>query len=99
MESIIQTDSSYCYICGRNGHSDPLDCHHVFGGHGIRPLAEKYGLKVYLCHHRCHEFGKDSVHQNAEVSKALKARAQEIAMEHYGWTVDDFIKIFGRSYL
>ena len=95
-KSIIQTDKSHCFLCGRNSHADyfGLDEHHVFGGYGIRPLSEKYGLKVYLCHDRCHETGKDSVHKNAEVNNALKAKVQQIAMEHYGWTVDQFIEIF-----
>lgn len=81
-----------------NASFDPLDEHHVWGGSN-RKNSEKYGLKVYLCHNKCHIFGKNSVHQNSEINKALKAQVQRIAMEHYGWTVEQFREIFGKSYI
>lgn len=81
-----------------NTNLEPLDCHHVFGG-SYRKKSERYGLLVYIHHSKCHIFGKDSVHQNAKVNHALKAVAQEIAMRRYGWTIDDFRKIFGRNYI
>ncbi len=98
MKSIIQEDKSHCFICGMNTNLEPLDEHHVFFGIN-RKNSEKYGLKVYIHHNKCHIFGKDSVHQNAKVDKALKAMVQKIAMRHYGWTIEKFIKIFGKSYL
>jgi hypothetical protein len=96
-KSIIQTNKTACYWCGRNAYADAfgLDEHHVFGG-PRRKLSEKYGLKVYLCHRRCHLYG---VHLNAEMSNALKARVQSIAMEHYGWDTEKFIEIFGKNYI
>ena len=100
MKSIIQEDRERCYLCGMGTYFEPLDEHHVFGGTANRKLSEKYGLKVYLHHSRCHIFNpKTAVHQNAKINNALKAKVQEIAMEHYGWTVEEFIKIFGKSYL
>ena len=96
--SIIQKSREHCYICKRNGYSDPLDCHHVFGG-ANRKKSEKYGLKVYLCHHDCHIFGKNAVHKNAEIDHRLKAKVQKIAMRHYQWSVEDFREIFGKSYI
>ena len=100
-KSIMQTDKEHCYLCGRNANSEyfGLDEHHIFNGTANRKLSEKYGLKVYLCHDRCHETGANSVHRNAEVAKALKAEAQKIAMEHYGWSTEDFIRIFGKNYI
>ena len=100
-KSIIQSDKSYCYLCGRNAHAEyfGLDEHHVYGGNGTRQISEKYGLKVYLCHDRCHETGKESVHRNAEVNRVLKARVQKIAMQHYGWSIEDFIRKIGKNYL
>ncbi|MBQ8766587.1 MAG: hypothetical protein IJZ16_07265 [Clostridia bacterium] len=100
-KSILQTDKEHCYLCGRNSRADyfGLDEHHVFGGYGVRKISEKYGLKVYLCHDRCHEFGENAVHKNAEVDRALKAKAQKKAMKRYGWSVEDFIDIFGKNYL
>lgn len=96
-KSILQVERE-CYLCGKNGLSDPLDEHHIFGASN-RKKSEKYGLKVYLCHNSCHIFGKNSVHKNATVNNALKAKAQEKAMEYYGWSVDDFRNIFGKNYL
>jgi hypothetical protein len=82
-----------------NRNLEPLDCHHVFNGTRNKKKSEKYGLKVYLHHSKCHIFGKDSVHGNAEVDKTLKAMVQKRAMQYYGWSVEDFINIFGKNYL
>lgn len=98
MDSILQEDKTVCFLCGKNANLEPLDCHHIFGA-ANRKKSEKYGLKVYLHHHQCHIFGKDSVHKNNEVNQALKAQAQQMAMEYYGWTVDEFRNIFGKNYL
>lgn len=97
-ESIIQADKSHCFICGKNAAFEPLDCHHVFFG-ANRQLSEKYGLKVYIHHSSCHIFGKQSVHQNAEIDKAVKQVAQKRAMQYYGWTIEQFVEIFGKNYL
>ena len=48
---------------------------------------------------RCHQHGPNSVHQNAEANRALKVRGQRAAMEKYGWSKEDFIREFGKSYL
>lgn len=97
-ESIIQKDRTKCFICGMNANLEPLDCHHCFGG-ALRNKSEKYGLKVYLHHSRCHIFGENSVHVNAKIDRKLKQIAQRKAMKYYGWTVEEFIKIFGKNYL
>lgn len=97
-KSIIQTDKSRCFLCGGTANLEPLDCHHCFAGSN-RKLSEKYGLKVYLHHNRCHIFGVNSVHQNAKIDRAVKEVAQKKAMEYYGWSKEDFIKKFGRNYL
>ena len=95
MKSIIQPNKTECYICGRNANYEPLDDHHVYSG-ACRKLSEKYGLKVYLHHNTCHLYG---VHQDAELNRTLKAKVQEIAMQHYKWSIEDFRKIFGKSYV
>ena len=97
-KSIIQEDKTYCFLCGMNTNLEPLDEHHVYGG-ANRKKSEQYGLKVYLHHSKCHIFGKESVHKNAEINKALKAQVQRLAMEHYNWSVDDFRAIIGKSYI
>lgn len=98
MESILQVDTDRCYLCGMNSNLEPLDCHHIFGASN-RNKSEQYGLKVYLHHNKCHIFGKDSAHQNADVSRRLKAEAQKAAMVYYGWDESTFIRIFGKNYL
>lgn len=98
MKSIIQDNSCYCFLCGMNYNLEPLDKHHIFGG-AMRNKSERYGLFVYLHHSKCHIFGEKSAHKNVEVGNRLKAYAQRVAMEKYGWTVDDFIRKFGRSYI
>lgn len=87
-----------CWLCGRNGSMDQLDKHHIFGGPN-RKLSEKYGLVVYLCHHRCHIYGKDAVHNSVDTMKELHEYGQRKAMEDNGWTVDDFRAVFGKNYL
>ena len=97
-KSIMQEDVTHCYICGRNGYADRLEWHHVFGGSN-RDNSEDFGLVVHICGERCHRNGKESVHRNAKVDRALKAAAQECAMVRYGLTVEQFRKIFRKSYL
>lgn len=87
-----------CWLCGRNGQSDPLDKHHIFGG-AFRRKSEKYGLTVPLCHNRCHLFGAKAVHRNAETALRLHQYGQEKAMEKNGWTVEQFMIEFGKNYL
>lgn len=94
-KSIMQTDKSHCYICKGNGGYWGLDEHHVYQG-ANRKLSEKYGLKVYLCHIKCHLEG---VHNNSTLDHKLKAHVQRKAMEHYNWSIEDFIRIFGKNYL
>lgn len=87
-----------CWLCGRNGNGDPLDKHHIFGG-ANRALSEKYGLWVPLCHHRCHQFGEEAVHRSAETMQKLHEYGQELAMERFGWSIEEFRAVFGRNYL
>lgn len=96
-KSIIQTDKSHCYICGRNAYADywGLDEHHVYNAFN-RKKSEHYGLKVYICHDSCHLNG---VHKNAGLDRALKAKVQKIAMKYYSWSIEDFRTIFGKNYL
>lgn len=96
MRSIIQEDNTYCYICGRNANFEPLDSHHVYFGIANRKLSETYGLKIYIHHNTCHLNG---IHKNSQLDKKIKAEVQEKAMEYYNWSIEDFIKIFGKNYL
>lgn len=98
MNSILQDNKDFCYLCGRNRNFEPLDKHHIFGG-SMRKKSEQYGLFVFIHHNTCHIFGSNSVHQNNDISVKLKQIAQQTAMDRYGWSVDDFINIFGLNYL
>ena len=92
------TDNRRCFLCGRNGASDPLDLHHIFPG-PYRKKSEKYGLVVYLCGNRCHRNGKTAVHRSGEQMRRLRRYGQLKAMQEQGWTEDDFRREFGKSYL
>ena len=81
-----------------NTNLEPLDEHHVYEG-ANRKNSEKYGLKVYIHHNKCHIFGDNAVHRNAKVDRALKAMVQKRAMRHYGWSIEQFRKIFGKNYI
>lgn len=85
---------SVCYFCKTNRN---LERHHVFGG-ANREKSEKYGLTVILCHN-CHNEPPNGVHHNPEINRTLKHLAQSLAMVHYHWLIEDFIKIFGRNCL
>ena len=87
-----------CFLCGRNGVSEPLDRHHIFGG-PYRKKSEKYGLVVHLCHFSCHIFGPNAVHRDKDVMLYLHRYGQKKAMEENGWATEDFIREFGRNYL
>lgn len=94
MAKSIISNEARCFICGSYQW---IEIHHVFGG-ANRKLSEKYGLKVPLCHY-CHNEPPNGVHFNKEIRRKLQAYVQKKAMKHYGWSVDDFRAIFGRSYI
>lgn len=83
-----------CFLCGSRQW---LEVHHVFGG-ANRKISEKYGLKVKLCHY-CHNEPPFGVHHNAERMLELRKQIQQLAMQYYGWSEEEFIEKFGRSYL
>lgn len=72
--------------------------HEVFFGTGNRQKSIKYGLVVFLTP-EMHNLSDKGVHFNREFDLRLKQIGQRAAMDRYGWTVDEFIKIFGRNYL
>lgn len=41
----------------------------------------------------------DGVHFDKRLDLELKQLGQQKAMEYYGWSIEDFIRIFGRNYL
>lgn len=91
-------EEAACWLCGRNGMSDPLDKHHIFGG-ANRRKSERLGLTVPLCHRECHIFGKHAVHNDPEAMRRLHQYGQRKAMAEQGWSIQDFIREFGKNYL
>ena len=88
-------DSRECWVCNSTNN---LEIHHVFGG-ANRKWSELYGLKVYLCHNHHNENipGDAGVHFNKELDLRLKRYAQSKFEEVYNR--EEFLRIFGRSYL
>lgn len=90
-KSIIQ-DNKECYFCGK---LTGLECHHVFGGVANRPVSEKYGLKVWLCH-GCHT-GNQGAQYDKMKNLMLKQDAQyAFEREH---TRNEWMKLIGKNYL
>ena len=93
MNSILQTEKR-CIECGATYN---LNLHHCLYGSANRKLSDKYGLTVWLCIK--HHTGQEGVHHgNKELDLKLKRYAQKTAEQYYGWTTDEFIKIFGKNY-
>ena len=71
--------------------------HEVFFG-ANRQKSIEYGLVVFLTP-EMHNMSNKGVHFNREFDLQLKRIGQVAAMERYGWTVDEFRNIFGKSFL
>ena len=100
-KSILQKDKE-CYFCRRFYNmrtTRGLEEHHILFGRGRRELSERYGLKVRLCHGRCHIFGPEAAHNCAETMRTLRRYGQRKVMIEQGWTVDEFRFRFGKNYL
>lgn len=91
-----------------NGHTyfysnqryDGTHRHEIFFGTANRKKSIDYGLYVYLLpqDHNASIYGVHS-RLGKDFNLYLKKKGQLQAMVTYNWTVDDFIKIFGKSYL
>lgn len=88
-------DWSFCAMCFQ--FAPKLDRHEVFHndmGGKTRDNSKKYGLWISVCP-VCHA----RIHRQPKANLELKRRAQRIAMKHYGWTLDDWRREFGKNYL
>ena len=90
-KSVIQ-ERKECYFCGKLTN---LERHHVFGGVANRPISEKYGLTVWLCHN-CHT-GQDGAQYDKMKNLRLKQDAQ-FAFER-NHTRSEWMKLIGKNYL
>ena len=93
MKSIVSNERE-CLVCGM---TEDLHKHHIYEGIGRRKLSEVFGCWCYLCgrHHNLSQIG---VHFNPDLDLKIKRLCQEKWEEEFG-NREDFIKIFGRSYL
>lgn len=91
--SIIPGHDEYtCFLCGQNG-GGRLHRHEIFGG-ATREKSKK-GLWVHLCpecHRKVHDTGDGTLLK-------LRKIGQQRAMEEWGWSEDEFRKIFGKNYI
>ena len=88
--SILQK-AECCFRCGRT--NGKLDRNEIFGGVD-RNKSKRYGLWVLMCHEPCHSI----FHSEAEYRQRLRAYAQGMAQEEYGWSTETFRQMFGKSY-
>lgn len=91
MKSILQ-DQKACYFCGA---VCGLESHHIFGGVANRPISERYGLKVWLCHE--HHTGDSGAQYDRERNLLLKAEAQKAFEETHSH--DEWMRLIRKNYL
>ena len=86
--SILWDDG--CRYCG----APETVRHEVFYGGGRRETCKRLGLWVSACpaHH-------ELVHNDHETDLDLKQWAQHLAMQYYGWSIEDFRQRFFKSYI
>lgn len=94
--SIVQEDTSCCYLCGKT--DGKLDRHEIFFGMANRKKSKADGLWVMLCHDGCHQ-GPNGVHHNRELREYLCHEGQRKAMEVIGYTEYGFIHRYGKNWL
>ena len=90
--SIIYQDLNKCCICGSKSN---INKHEVFYGKN-RQNSIKYGLVIPLCLN--HHTGNNGIHYDKKLNMFYRKLAQKKWESIYG-NRNDFIKIFGRSWL
>jgi len=94
-KSILATQKGQCYLCRKYTYTEE---HHIFEGKNRQP-SEAYGLKVYLCP-VCHRTGPRAAHSPTDTeTKERLHRIGQMAFERKCGSREEFIRIFGRSYL
>lgn len=88
--SIIMPKPEHCPVCGRK---QPLTIHEIFAGSN-RNNSIKYGLTLYICLN-CHMLKQN----DKEFNDYWHNVARDKFMDYYDADIEEFIKIFGKSYL
>ena len=94
-KSIMQSRQE-CYVCRMKYNVATvagLEEHHVLNG-PLRPMAERYGLKVWLCHNH-HNEPPLGVHFNPAARLVLEQAAQFAFDELHG--PGSFARVFGEE--
>lgn len=92
LKSVLTDDLDHCMFTG----SSPVERHHVYGGSN-RKNSEKYGFIAPL-RPDLHPNGVFAGQGAKAVDMELKQRCQRYFEGHNG-TREEFISIFGKSYL
>jgi hypothetical protein len=79
-----------CFVCGRQDR--PLQRHEIIHG-PYREKSKRYGLWEPLCDY-CHA----RAHRDSGLDRKLKVIMQHAAMLAYGWSLDDWRRVFGKNY-
>lgn len=95
--SLFNEPSDGCWIC----KNPNVVMHHIYGGHGRRPISDAEGCYIFLCpyHHNMSDFG---VHFDKSLDTSLKRMCQIRWEEREGIDEPDhetFIARFYRNYL
>lgn len=102
-ESLIHTHSVWLnghrYMIFNNRENGTVR-HEIFFGTSNRKKSIEYQLYVFI-YPKDHNMSEYGVHCNKghAFDEYLKKLGQKKAMQFYGWSEDDFRKIFGKSYL
>lgn len=81
-----------CRRCGKRGF---VHVHHVYGG-SYRKTSDLLGLTVDLCP-ECHEYIHSS--KGTEERRQLQHDEQQAYMDKMGWDVNQWIYVWGKSWL
>lgn len=93
----VYYDGRHDVIISWFDHREPwLVRHEVFHGPN-RQTSIRYGLYVFLPP-KAHNMSEYAVHFNRYFEEYLQATSQKRAMEHYGWTLEDWMRVIGRNY-
>ena len=85
-----------CYCCGRRegrGFMERLERMEPWGAQN-RTKSKSLGVWVILCR-ECRE----DANVNQELAVELRRSAQHKAMAHYGWSMKEWVELFGKSEL
>jgi hypothetical protein len=98
--SILTDDMNKCVECGNKYKRSELNYHEIFYGSGKRQLSIKYGLVIPLYWPLYHnQYENKGIHFDKQLCLKWQIKGQLEAMKYYGWSEQDFIDIFGKSYL